>query len=65
MQEFYGVYLHEVGHALGSSHSEVDNAAMSPFGGPIAQDDIDMIQFLYGQPETPRYKLSLHALARD
>ena len=49
---YIGVYLHEVGHCLGSSHSEVSESAMWPYCCHwLAPDDIAMVQSLYGTNE--------------
>lgn len=49
---YIGVYLHEVGHCLGSSHSEVSESTMWPYCCHwLAPDDIAMIQSLYGPNE--------------
>lgn len=49
------VFLHEIGHNLGLSHSQVRSALMAPYYSPsIAvpqqNDDIPRLQTLYGKP---------------
>lgn len=50
---FYAVFLHELGHALGLHHSEFEEATMNAgynkHMGVIFQDDIDGIQSLFGK----------------
>lgn len=50
----YIVAAHELGHALGMSHSTDAGALMYPVysyaqGYPLAEDDIEGIQALYGE----------------
>lgn len=54
--DIFQVTAHEIGHALGLSHTGVANSLMNPFyteafSGPQA-DDIAGMQFLYGAPVT-------------
>ncbi|XP_055346365.1 matrix metalloproteinase-14-like [Paramacrobiotus metropolitanus] len=61
---------HEIGHALGLEHSEVQGALMAPFYRGykptlrLAEDDIAAIQALYGDMPTKKnynYKKHVHA----
>lgn len=67
-----GVYLHEVGHCLGSSHSEVSESTMAPYCCHwLAPDDIAMIRSLYGsneaesQTQTAQFRAPIPMLAAD
>lgn len=45
-----GIYVHEVGHALGLGHSADKNAAMNEWCcNPIGSDDVAGIRALYGE----------------
>ena len=52
--DFYTIALHEIGHALGLGHSNVNGSIMEPAyeGGrrSLSADDIAGIQAIYGQP---------------
>lgn len=57
-----GVYVHEVGHALGLGHSSDKDAAMNEWCcNPLNSDDVAGIQTLYGAD----YRLRLPMTASD
>ncbi len=63
------VAIHEIGHLLGLSHSQDEDAIMFAFYSPdrvnLAQDDVNGIQTLYGPPSTDRELLLTAEAAGD
>ena len=49
---FFTAVLHEIGHALGIAHSDVDGAVMGLYGGSgmLTADDVAAAQALWGEP---------------
>lgn len=58
--DLFQVAAHELGHALGLSHSDVQDSMMAPFyrgyndEAKLHSDDVEAIQLLYGKPSKPR-----------
>ncbi len=57
-EQFYGLCLHEIGHALGLDHSEDPSAAMYAGGGlarikGLSRDDVLGIRAIYGSTDEP------------
>lgn len=51
---FFGTALHEIGHTLGLSHTDDPTSIMYPYALDVvtlSEDDIEIIQVLYGAPE--------------
>ena len=58
--------LHEIGHAIGIGHSEIEGSLMFPFYGGAHQylhaDDIAAAKAIYGEPVPEPSTLALFAL---
>lgn len=63
---FIGVYVHEVGHCLGSSHSENPESAMAPYCCHwLSPDDVAMIQSIYGAQQETSFRRLVPMVATD